>query len=90
MAAPLNMLLRAGFRQGEALGCFITLTGRAKKGLHVLRYSVFTENIDLVKSKKKVYTSSDVLLSNESIGEEGKKGLIVRDEVSHFLRGPRF
>ena len=47
-----------------------------KKGLHVLRCSVFTENIGIVKSKKKVYNkymSSDVLFSTESIGEEKKK-----------------
>ena len=31
MAPPLNMLLRAGFRQLEALGYLITLIGRAKK-----------------------------------------------------------
>ena len=60
-------------------------------GLHVLRICpVFTENIGIVKSKKKVYTSSDVLFSTESIGEEKKKVFIVRDEAPHFLRGPRF
>ena len=72
MAPPPNMLLRAGFRQCEALGYLITLIGRAKKGLHILRCPVFTENIDIVKSKKKICTSSDVLFSTESIGEEKK------------------
>ena len=48
---------------------------RAKTGLHVLRCPVFTENIGIVKSKKKVYTSSDVQFSTESIGDEKKKGL---------------
>ena len=93
MAPPLNTLLRAGFRQGKALGYLITLIRRAKKGLHVLRCPVFTENIGLVKSKKKKYTRpqfSDVLLSTESVGEEKKKVSIVRDEAPHFLRGPRF
>ena len=52
--------------------------------------SVFTENIGLVKSNKKVYTSLDVLFSIESIGEEKKKVFIVRDEAPHFFRGPRF
>ena len=89
---PLNTLLRAGFRQREALGLgyLITLIGRAKKGLHVLRCSVFTENIGIVKSKKKVYTSSDVLFSTKNIGEEKKKIFIIRDEASHFLRSPWF
>ena len=41
-----------------------------KKGLHVLRCPVFTENIDIVKSKTKLYTFSDVLFSTECIGEE--------------------
>ena len=54
MAPPLNTLLWAGFRQREALGYLITLIRRAKKGLHVLKCSVFTENIGIVKSKKKV------------------------------------
>ena len=46
---------------------------KSKKGLHVLRCPVFTENI----AKKKVYTYSHVLFSRESIGETGeeKKGL---------------
>ena len=62
-----------------------------KKGLHVLD-PVFTENIGIVKSKKMVglYTSSDVLFSTKSIGEEKKKVSIVRNEAPHFLRGPRF
>ena len=42
-----------------------------------------------MKSKKKLYTFSDVLVSTESIGEE-KKVFNVRDEPPHFLRGPRF
>ena len=89
MAPPLNTLLRTGIRQREALGYLITLIGISKKGLHVLRCPVFTENIGLVKSKKMVHTSSDVLFSTESIGEEKKKVFIVRDEAPHFLRGPR-
>ena len=48
---------------------------KGKKGLHILRCSVFTENIGIVKSKKKVCTYSDVLFSTKSIGEENKKGL---------------
>ena len=48
---------------------------KSKKGLHVLRCPVSTENIGMVKSKKKVYTFSDVLFSNESIGKEEEKGL---------------
>ena len=36
---------------------------------------VFIENIGIVKSKKKVYTSSDVLFSTESIGKKKNKGL---------------
>ena len=62
---------------------------KSKKGLHVLRCPVFTESIGTVKSKKKVYTSLDVLFSSESISEE-KKILIVRDEAPHFLQNPRF
>ena len=58
--------------------------------LHVLRCPVFTQNIGIVKSKKKVHTSSDVLFSTERIGEEKKKVSIVRDEAPHFLRGLRF
>ena len=52
---------------------FDNIDWKNKKGLHVLRYSVFTENIGIGKSKKKVYTSSDVLFSTESIGEEKKR-----------------
>ena len=65
---------------------------KSKKGLHVFKCSVFNENISVVKSKKKkkVYTSSDVLFSTESIGEENKKVFIIRDEAPHFIRGPRF
>ena len=50
---------------------------KCKKGLLVLRCPIFTENIGIAKSKKKVslYSSSDVLFSAESIGEEKKKGL---------------
>ena len=44
-----------------------------KNDLHVLRCPVFTENIGLVKSKKKVYSSSDALFTTESIGEEKKR-----------------
>ena len=61
---------------------------KSKKGLQVLRCPVFTENIGIVKSKKKVYTSSDVLFSIQSISEE-KKVFIVRYEAFHFLRDPR-
>ena len=61
-----------------------------KKGLHVLRCRVFTENFGIVKSKKKVCTSSDVLFSTESIGEKKKKVLIVRDEHPIFCEGLRF
>ena len=39
----------------------------------LLRCPVFTESIGIVKRKKKVYTSLDVLFSRESIGEENKK-----------------
>ena len=89
-AAPLNTLLRGRFRQREALSYLITLIGSAKKGLHVLRYSIFAENIVIVKNKKMAYSSSDVLFSAESIGEEKKKVFIVCDEVPHFLRCPKF
>ena len=77
MAPPLNTLLRAGFRQGEALGYLITLIESVKKGIYVLRCSVFTENDGFAKSKKKVeaYTFSDVLFSSESIMKRKKKGL---------------
>ena len=63
---------------------------KSKKGLHIPRCSVFPENIGAVKSKKKVYTSSDVLFASESMGEKEKKVFVVRDEALHFLRGPRF
>ena len=52
---------------------------KSKKNLHVFRCPVFTENIGIVKSKKKVCTSSDVLFFTETIGEEKKKDFIVRD-----------
>ena len=65
-----------------------TLFGHAdwktkKKSFRVLRHPVFTENIGIVKCKEKVYTSSDVLFSTESIGEEKTRS--VRDEAPHFL-----
>ena len=63
---------------------------KSKKRFSRSQISVFTENIGLVKSNKKVYTSLDVLFSIESIGEEKKKVFIVRDEAPHFFRGPRF
>ena len=63
---------------------------KSKKGLNVPRCPVFTENIGIVKSKKKIYTSSDVLFSTESVGEEEKKIFLVRDEAPLFLQGPRF
>ena len=70
----------------------ITLVGRAQIGFHVLRCPVFIENIGIMKSKKKgiANTSSHVLFSTESVGEEKKKVFIVRDEALHFLQGPRF
>ena len=63
---------------------------KSKKRSSRIRCRVFTENIGIVKSKKKVCTSSGVLLSTVSIGEEKKKVFIVRDEAPYFLRGPRF
>ena len=63
---------------------------KSKKDFHVLRCPVFTENIDSEEQKKKVYTSSDVQFSSESIGEEEKTVFVVREEPHHFLRGPRF
>ena len=71
-------------------GLFDHTDWKSKKGLHVLSYPVFTENIGIVKSKNKVYTSSNVLLSTESIGEKENKVFIVCDEAPNFLRGPRF
>ena len=84
MAPPLNTFMRTGFRQRETLDYLITLIGRAKKGLHVLRCPVFTENISRPYSEeqKKVYTSSDVQFFTESIGEEKKKVFIVNDRHS--------
>ena len=90
MTPPLNTLLRAGFRQGEALGYLITLIGRAKKGLHVLRYSVFTENIGLVKSKKR-YTRPQMFSFPLKVSVKRKKKsslFMMRSPI--FLRGPRF
>ena len=46
---------------------------KSKKDLHVLRCPVFTQNIGITKSKKKVYTSSDVLFSTESIMKRKKR-----------------
>ena len=46
---------------------------KSEKGLHALRCPVFTENIGIVKSKKKVCTYSDVLFSHGSISKENKK-----------------
>ena len=46
---------------------------KSKKGLYVLRCPVFTENIGISKSKKKVNTSSDVLFSTESIMKRKKR-----------------
>ena len=56
---------------------------KSKSNLHVFRCSVFTENIGIVKSKKKVYTSSDVLFFSESIGKEKKRS-------SLFVMSPSF
>ena len=66
-------LLRTVFKQWEALGSLITLIGRAKIVFTSSDVPVFTENFSILKSKKKVYTSSDVLFSAESIGEEKKR-----------------
>ena len=48
---------------------------KSKKRSSRPQMSYFTENIDVVKSKKMIHTSSDVLFSTESISEEEKKGL---------------
>ena len=51
-----------------------------KKGLHVLRCLVLSENVSK-EQKRKVFTSLDVLFSPENVGEEKKRGL-------HMLRCP--
>ena len=89
IAPPLNTPLRAGFRQLEALGCLITLSGRAKKGLHVLRCPIFTENIGIVKSEKG-YTSLQMLFYPLKVSVKRKKVFIVRDEAPHFLQALGF
>ena len=64
-----------------------------KKGLHVLRCPVFTENIGLVKSKKKdiLVLSSQMFCFPLKVSVKRKKKVsIVCDEAPHFLRGPRF
>ena len=62
-----------------------------KKGLHVLRCSVFTENIGIVMSKKKRYTRPQTFCFSLKVSvKREKKVFIVCDEVPHFLRGPRF
>ena len=43
-----------------------------------------------MKSKEKVYTSSDVLFSTESIGEEKKMSSLFVIRCIIFLRGSRF
>ena len=50
---------------------------KSKKSLHVVRYPVFTENIGIVKSKKKACTYSDVVFSRKSslLVKRTKKGL---------------
>ena len=84
MAPPLNTLLRAGFRQREALGYLITLIGRANKRLHVLRCPIFTENIGILKSKKRYKRSPQMLCFPLKVSVKRKKVFIVRDEAPIF------
>ena len=72
MAPLLNTLLRAGFKQWEALGYWITLIGRAKKRSSRPQMSRFHWKYWYSEEQNKVYTSSDVLFSTESNGEEKK------------------
>ena len=55
------------------IGCLFTLIGKAKKGLHVLRCPVFTENIGEERKKR---SSLFVIRS------------LIFSEAPHFLRGP--
>ena len=64
--------------------------GKSKKDLHVLRCPVFTENTDIVESKKR-YTRPQMFCFPLKVSVKRKKKVfIVRDEAPHFLRGPRF
>ena len=58
----------------------ITLIGRAKNGLYVVRCLVFTENIGIVKSKKK-YTSLQMFCFS-------LKGSVKRKKSSLFVMRP--
>ena len=58
---------------------------KSKKGLHVLRCPVFTKNIGIMKSKKKVaYTRQMFCFPMKVSVKRTKKVLIVRDEAPIF------
>ena len=65
---------------------------KSKKGVHVLRCLVFTENIDIVKSKKRYRPSCPQMFCfSMKVSVKKKKVFIFRDDKAlHFLRGPRF
>ena len=56
MAPSLNTLLRAKFRQGEALGYLITLIGRTKKKVYTFLDVLFcTESISEERKKSSLF-----------------------------------
>ena len=56
---------------------------KSEKDLRVLRYPVFTENIGIVKSKKK-YTRPQMFCFPLKVLVKRKKVFIVRDEAPIF------
>ena len=69
----------------RGLGYLITPIGKAKEGLHVLRSPAFTENIGLVKSKKRYIRPQMFCFPLKASVKREKKVFIVRDEAPHFL-----
>ena len=63
---------------------------KSKKSLHVLRCPAFSENIAIARSKKKVYTFSDVLFSTESIMKRKKRSSLFLMRPSIFYEALGF
>ena len=63
---------------------------KSEKDLHVFRCPIFSENIGIVKSKKRYSRPHMFCFSLKVLVKKEKKVFIVRDETPHFLRGPRF
>ena len=65
-------------------GYLITLIGRAKKGLHILICPVFTENVGIVKSKKRYTRPQMFCFPLKASAKKKNKVFIVCDEAPIF------